>query len=149
MKKDINPGLICMEGCVSVVWIVQFILLAVYRFSHTGLVCSGDYASALYIASNIPKTKSGVQDKFSNYYMREEGDFMYYYVFACIALFFVFFMFACCTGSLLFFIGSTTALKFVEDALQNAHKIPDMMSGQAGGPGGPQRPGPNSNPGGA
>ena len=53
LKKDINPGLICMEGCVSIVWVVQFILLAVYRFSHTGLVCSGDYASDLYIASNM------------------------------------------------------------------------------------------------
>ena len=34
----------CMEVLVMIMWLTQFIMLITYRFCHTGMVCSGDYA---------------------------------------------------------------------------------------------------------
>ena len=78
-------------------------------------------------------------DKYNQYYVSKEGDFLYYYIAGCVALFLFFFLFACCSGSCLFFVGSATSLTMVEAALKEVDKIPEMMRQKAGGgAGGPQ-----------
>mmetsp|Transcript_2717 Transcript_2717/g.4620 ORF Transcript_2717/g.4620 Transcript_2717/m.4620 type:complete len:102 (+) Transcript_2717:162-467(+) len=43
-NKEFSCGSICLEMIVTVIWLVQFGMVIQYRFSHTGKVCSGDYA---------------------------------------------------------------------------------------------------------
>ena len=53
-------------------------------------------------------------DKFAIFYMREEGDFLYYYVVCCVGFAFVVMGAACCVGSCMFMGGSVSALSAVE-----------------------------------
>ena len=95
---------------VAAVWIVQLMMVLSYRFSHTGKVCAGDFAEL-----EVIKDQSYLaNDKYSIYYMREEGDFLYYYVVCCVSFFFVVILAACCVGSCLFMGGSVGALSMVE-----------------------------------
>ena len=107
-KKGISFALLCLEGIVAAIWITQFILLIVYRFSHTGKVCSGDYSADSMIVDDLAKA----DEKYNIYYMRSEGDFFYFYVLCCGLAAIAFVLFACCTGSILFFAGSFGALQF-------------------------------------
>ena len=43
-KQPLTGGKIFMEICIALVWIAQLIMLMLYRFSHTGKVCAGDFA---------------------------------------------------------------------------------------------------------
>ena len=43
-KHSVDAALVCSEMCIAIVWITQFFLVISYRFSHTGYVCSGDFA---------------------------------------------------------------------------------------------------------
>ena len=53
-KDDLDPKLICYEFMVTVTWIVQFAMVVIYRFSHSGKVCGGDFAQMLF---NYEKTE--------------------------------------------------------------------------------------------
>ena len=37
----------CLRFFVTITWLVQFSMLLIYRFSHTGKVCSGDYSDIM------------------------------------------------------------------------------------------------------
>ena len=126
-------AVICMEIAVGVLWMVQFGMVIGYRFSHTGAVCSGDYAEDQLIMSNMAESRASSLDRYNEYYVRAEGDFLYYYVGACVMLFFTFFLCACCTGTCLFFAGSATSLQMVEQVLREFDKIPEMMRAKQGG----------------
>ena len=112
-----------MEVIVAAVWIVQLSMVVSYRFSHTGKVCSGDYAE-LELMSDTPYL---TDDKYVEFYVKEEGDFLYYYIMSIIIFFFVILALACLVGSCLFMGGSMTALKMVEEMLQNIDNLPEMM----------------------
>ena len=148
-KHTIDASVVCVEICVAAVWVTQFCMLISYRFAHTGQVCSGDFAEDQLIRSvNMnDKVMKPQIDKYNQYYVSKEGDFLYYYVSVCVALFLFFFLFACCTGSCLFFVGSTASLTMVEAALKEVDKIPEMMRQKAGGgAGGPQQRPNNDDP---
>ena len=70
-------------------------------------------------------------DKYNQYFISSEGDFLFYYVMSCIVLFFTFFICSCCTGTCLFFMGSATSLQMVEQVLKEFDKIPEMMREKA------------------
>lgn len=141
-KNSMDVPLLCMEVVVGLLWVVQFLMVISYRFSHTGYVCSGDYADDQLVMQSVSQRSESSLDKYNEYYVRAEGDFLYYYIFACVILFFTFFLCACCTGTCLFFLGSATSLQMVESLLKEFDKIPEMM--RAKGPGGarPQNEGP-------
>lgn len=44
VKTENSPFLVFGDFLVGVLGVVQYGLVVVYRFSHTGMVCSGDYA---------------------------------------------------------------------------------------------------------
>ena len=119
---------------VAAVWIVQLVMVVRYRFSHTGKVCAGDYAE-MELMSDSPYL---TDDKFVEYYLKDEGDFLYYYMMSMIIFFFVVLALACLVGSCLFMGGSFTALKMIEDLLKNLDNLPEMMRR---GSGGAQQPG--------
>ena len=41
--EKLGVSLMCLNFFINMMWIVQFIMLVLYRFSHSGEVCSGDY----------------------------------------------------------------------------------------------------------
>ena len=116
---------------MTATWLTQFIMLCIYRFAHTGKVCSGDYSAENMIQNDI----SGADDKYNIYYMRQEGDFFFYYIVCCGILLLALILLACCFGSVLFMAGSFTALKFAESILTNIDSLPEMMRGGPGAAG--------------
>ena len=64
--------------------------------------------------------------------MREEGDFLYYYLATIVIFGFVVLLLACMVGSCLFMGGSFTAIKMIEDAIKNIDHLPEMMRRGAG-----------------
>ena len=104
---------ICLEVCVTAMWLTQFIMLITYRFSHTGMVCSGDYA----IDEMSDEAQFEENKKFNVYYLLEEGKFFYYYLISLAILTGVFVFLACCMGGVTFFSGSFVSLKFIEQAV--------------------------------
>ena len=134
-KQGVSKSLVFLELLVAVVWVYQLSLVVSYRFSHSGRVCAGDYAE-WELMSDQPYLQD---DKYVEYYLREEGDFLYYYMMAIIVMFFVILALACLVGSCLFMGGSFTALKMIEDLLKNLDNLPEMMrrgSGAGAGGGG-------------
>lgn len=119
-----------MELGVAGVWITQLFLVVKYRFSHTGKVCAGDYAE-MELMSDTPYL---TDDKYVEYFLKDEGDFLYYYIMAMIVFGVVVLAMACLVGSCLFMGGSFTALKMIEDALKKLDELPEMMRQGAGGP---------------
>ena len=67
------------------------------------------------------------------YFLKDEGDFLKYYLSLIAVTGFVVLALACLLGSLLFMGGSVTALKFIEELLKNVENLPEMM--RNGGPG--------------
>jgi hypothetical protein len=133
-KTGFHGGLFCLEIVVAAVWLTQFIMLIVYRFSHTGKVCSGDYtADSMINSSDV----SGSDQKYNVYYLRQEGDFFYYYIISIAYVLLGLVVLAICLGSILFMAGSFTALTFADNILSNFDNLPEMMRG--GAPGGPGR----------
>ena len=57
-----------MEVCIALVWIAQLIMLTLYRFSHTGKVCAGDFAQ-IEVAQN-ETTSYLASDMYSPYYLK-------------------------------------------------------------------------------
>ena len=53
---------------------------------------------------------SGTDEKYNIYFMRQEGDFFYYYILVIAILLLALILFAICFGSILFMAGSFTAL---------------------------------------
>ena len=105
---------ILSEILVTAFWIWQLCYVFAYRFSHTGKVCAGDYAELEVIQGQA----TVADDKFAIFYMREEGDFLYYYVVCCVCFAFVVIGAACCVGSCMFMGGSVSALSAVEQMLK-------------------------------
>ena len=70
--------------------------------------------------------------KYNIYYLRQEGDFLYYYFVTCGIVLLIFLLLACCVGSIFFGAGSLTALKMAEGILTNLDNLPEMM--RQGGP---------------
>ena len=132
-KYGMDMSLVCLEIAVATTWITQFIYVLVYRFSHTGYVCSGDFAEDQMIRSlnTNGKVVQATLDQYNQYYISNEGDFLYFYVVALIVIFFMFFIGAACTGTCLFFLGSATSLQLVEQTLKEFDKIPEMMKEKA------------------
>ena len=132
-KHSVDVMLVGLEILVATTWITQFILLLKYRFSHTGYVCSGDFAEDQMIRSlnTNGKVSQSMLDQYNQYYISNEGDFLYFYVVALLVLFFLFFIGAACTGTCLFFMGSATSLQLVEQTLKEFDKIPEMMKEKA------------------
>ena len=129
-KKDgVSKRLVLGEVVIAGVWITQLFLLVKYRFSHTGKVCAGDYAE-LELMSDSPYL---TDDKYVEYYLKDEGDFLYYYIMAILIFGGVVLALACLVGSCLFMGGSFTALKMIEDLLKNLDNLPEMMRRGAGG----------------
>ena len=67
------------------------------------------------------------------YYLRAEGEFMYYYIVSCGVAFLVCAAIACCLGSVCFMIGSFTALNFVLSMVDNIDNLPEFMREGAAG----------------
>jgi hypothetical protein len=132
-KHSVDVALVALEILVAAMWITQFIFVLTYRFSHTGYVCSGDFAEDQMIRSLNAngRVDQALLDKFNQYYISNEGDFLYFYVIALLVLFFMFFIGAACTGTCLFFMGSATSLQLVESTLKEFDKIPEMMKEKA------------------
>ena len=132
-KHSVDVGMVCLEVMVAATWITQFIMLLTYRFSHTGYVCSGDFAEDQMIRSlnTNGKVVQAELDQYNQYYISNEGDFLYFYVWALVAMFIIFFVSAICMGSCLFFLGSATSLQLVEQTLKEFDKIPEMMKEKA------------------
>ena len=127
-KKGVSGWLICLEIIVAIIWLTQFIMAIVYRFSHTGKVCSGDYSKDQMINEDTEVADS----KYNIYYLRQEGDFLYYYMVTCGVVLLIFLILACCVGTILFGAGSLAALKMAEGILMNLDNLPEMM--RQGGP---------------
>ena len=121
--KAFDLSTVCLEVCVTATWLTQFIMLINYRFSHTGKVCSGDYA----IDEMSDDAQFEENKKFNIYYLLEEGKFFYYYLISLAILSGVFVFLACCMGGVTFFSGSFVSLKFIEQAISGMEDIPGMM----------------------
>ena len=133
-KKDgVSKSIVFFEVVIGLLWVIQVLMLLSYRFSHTGKVCSGDYAELELINDQNYLT----DDKYNEYYIRDEGDFLYYYMVACLILGIVILFLACFVGSMIFMGGSFAALNSIDQILKNIDKLPDMMR-QGSGQGGPQ-----------
>ena len=94
-------------------------MLISYRYSHTGKVCSGDYSESELLTQDV---KGGIyveDDKYGDYYMREEGSFFYYYIYFCILISLMFIILSGLVGSCLFMMGSATGLKMFEEMVLN------------------------------
>merc|ERR1719440_2781526 len=77
------------------------------------------------------KVTQSTLDQYNQYYISNEGDFLYFYIWALVALFIMFFVGAICMGTCLFFMGSATSLTLVENTLKEFDKIPEMMKEKA------------------
>ena len=102
-------------------------MLVVYRLSHSGKVCSGDFAEDMYWSGKVVTT----DDKFDKYYLKAEGQFLWGYLMIGIIAALTFAGFSCVLGSCLFMGGSFTALKLIEDLTKNFDNIPEMMKQKA------------------
>ena len=129
-KKGANKYLVLQELIVALVWIAQVYLVISYRYSHTGKVCSGDYAELELMNDSQTLT----DDKYVDYFLKEEGDFLHYYMISIVIFFFFVLGLACLIGSCLFMGGSFISLKMIEETLlKNLEQLPEMM--RRGGPG--------------
>ena len=72
--------------------------------------------------------------KYGEFYLKDEADFMYYYLASMLVFGIVVLALACLVGSCLFMGGSFTALKMIEDMLKNLDNLPAMMR-RGGAPG--------------
>ena len=95
-----------------------------FRFAHTGKVCSGDYAEEELITRNQYNIDEQ-RDKYTDYYVREEGDFLYYYVISLLIILLILLLLTCCFGLCLFTIGGAVSLKMLEGLIQNISKTLD------------------------
>ena len=50
--KEYGISLMCLNFFINVMWIVQFTMLIIFRFSHSGEVCSGDYEQYNMVQKN-------------------------------------------------------------------------------------------------
>ena len=64
---------------MNTMWMTQFIMLLVIRFSQSGRVCSGDYIDFIGLQQNGTPP-------YSNYYMIEQGEFLRWYSTICLSL---------------------------------------------------------------
>ena len=135
IKKSHTYAVVCADILISLGCFIQFVMVVIYRFSHTGMVCSGDYAAEELIIQGKSSDASSLlkDDKYSAYYMGEEGDFLFYLVFTFVIALFVLLLLSCCIGSCLFLAGSFTAVKLIEDILKNIEMLPEMMKKSSGG----------------
>lgn len=66
---------------INVMWMAQFAMLLVFRFSHPGKVCSGDYKK-YNVDENAKDEASGRynrDEQFDKYFLTSQGAFFYYY----------------------------------------------------------------------
>ena len=70
-KHGVDTSMVFAEVLVAAMWITQFSYVISYRFSHTGYVCSGDYAEDQLIRSiNMNgKVVPSTLDKYNQYYI--------------------------------------------------------------------------------
>ena len=102
-------------------------MLILYRLSHVGKVCSGDYAEDQYWSGKVVTT----DDQFDKYYLKAEGQFLWGYLIIGIIGSLMFAGFSCVLGSCLFMGGSFMSLKLIEDLVKNFDNIPEMMKQKA------------------
>ena len=65
-KEKYSISLMGLSIVINIMWLTQFTLLLVFRYSHAGRVCSGDFETY------IPKDD---QVKYTKYYLHGEGNF--------------------------------------------------------------------------
>jgi len=80
-------------------------LVIIFRFSHTGKVCSGDFAEIMG-SGTIDGQPQDIDSVYNKFFMREEGDFFYYYVMAWGIFYIIFIILACCVGGVMFGFGN-------------------------------------------
>ena len=107
-------------------WIVQFTMLCVYRYSHAGKVCSADYAGYVYT-----KDRQYVTDpQYDEYYLKKEGKFFMVYSIVCFSIIGVLLCLALTCGLCLFIGGASDSYNNIEDFFKKMDSIPEMMKKQ-------------------
>ena len=126
-SQPLTGSRIFMEICIALVWMIQLILVLSYRFSHTGKVCAGDFAQ-LEVAQNETSTFLA-SDTYSPYYIKQEGDLLYFYFMVCVFLFISIIALFLFFGSFMFMGGSLVALMMLDEGLSKVN--PDHQSKRA------------------
>ena len=123
--KQFGVTLMCVNFFINLMWIVQFIMLLSFRFSHQGEVCSGDYQEY----SQVKKDGHWVPDaQYDNYFLKSEGKFMLIY--GMIAIWSVGICLCCggCLGACLFVGSSVEAFNNIEDTFKNMDSFNDIVT---------------------
>ena len=94
-REDYGISSICLGLTVYLGLFLQYLTLFIFRFSHSGKVCSGDYNP--YFETPI----------YEDYYLRPQGKFLYYFGVLSLTLFS---LGCCCFGfcTTCFFIGENS-----------------------------------------
>ena len=101
--------------------IAQFTLLYIYRYSHVGKVCAGDYKKFVLNEEGNP------DNSFDKYFLKSEGNFFYYYSMILIWIFFILFSLASVGGIVVMLMGAAESLSNIEEFVKNMDSIPEMM----------------------
>ena len=97
-------------------------MVIIYRFQHTGKVCSGDYLADIEILLRDEELAEGNYDytneEYGKYFLYQEGKFFYCYVMAIALVSLSIILLACCFAGCMFMIGGATAVKVAEKSLK-------------------------------
>ena len=101
--------------------IVLFTLLYMYRYSHVGKVCSGDYKYYVLGEDGNPN------NSYDQYFLKSEGNFFYYYSMILIWLVSIVFFLATIGGLIVMITGALESLGNIEEFVQTMDSVPEMM----------------------
>ena len=107
--------------------IVLFTLLYIYRFSHVGKVCSGDYKYYVLTEDGNPN------NDYDMYFLKSEGNFFYYYSMILMWIAAIVFFLATVGGIIVMIMGAMESLGNIEEFVKNMDSIPEMMKKQQEG----------------
>lgn len=106
-------------------WMVQFLILIVYRYAHTGKVCSGDFKKY-----NLEGATDKRDQQYDGLYLRSEGAFFFWYSVICLSIFSAAFL--CAIGCTLPFacMQNYQAMINIEDVFRNMDSISEIIRKQ-------------------
>ena len=120
-KHNFSVTNLLLDLGIKITLLTQFLLLCIYRYSHSGQVCSGDY-------KNYILTKDGAIDSsFDKYFLKSEGNFFYYYSMIIIWVTFIVISLATVGGFCIMLVGASESLTNIEEFVKKMDSVPEMM----------------------
>jgi len=106
-------------------WIVQFLTLIVYRYAHTGRVCSGDFQKYNLVGDTDKRDQ-----QYDGLYLRSEGAFFFRYSVICLSIFSVAFLCAIACTLPFACMQNRQAMTNIEEVFRNMDSISEIIKKQ-------------------